>query len=314
VKRVTDRPIMGLLGQKPVSDRAVWVDYQAGRMALVPSSRDEDAQGNDPSEVTSRKALAGLLSPRASVVPFRLAGDGKIIVEARVSKPRPPKFTPWLHWILDTGSSKTVLFREALEQAGRPDRGWSTIQGLDAPTLVGSAPASMARVPALELRGAKGQRGRPTPLRVREGDIALLDSELAGLLSRATGERIDGLIGYSTLKRFRTVIDYPRRVIWLDPVPDYRDERPFEYVHVGLQIERRDGAIEVVGVVGGSPAAAAGIGRGDRLLEIDGVPTDSLGVLEAARRLEGTAGSSVGLVIRRGSQERRVVLRRRRLL
>ena len=50
-------------------------------------------------------------------------------------------------------------------------------------------------------------------------------------------------IGYSLLKRFRLVVDYPDRVLWLDPIADYRDDRPLEYCQVGLQLERRDGAV-----------------------------------------------------------------------
>ena len=112
VRRATDRPILGLLGQLPLASRAVLVDYTARRVALIPMtpwneksrvdpSTLEPSRGDtleDPSTADSIRVnrsgsrLRELLSPEAVAVPFRLVGDGKILISARVSAPHPPRF------------------------------------------------------------------------------------------------------------------------------------------------------------------------------------------------------------------------------
>jgi C-terminal processing protease CtpA/Prc len=142
----------------------------------------------------------------------------------------------------------------------------------------------------------------------------VLDSPLERALSDEVGEPIDGLLGYSFLRRFRIAIDYPHRVLWFEPVPHTEDERPYEYSHVGLQIERRDGALTVVGVASGSPADRAGVRRGDEIAGIDHTPAAELDVIRATRLLEGPPGSSVTLRVQRDGEERVFRLVRRKLL
>ena len=310
VRRVTDQPVLGLLGQKPVRDRAVVIDYRAGRLALIPSQPLEP----DPAEPAFRysgRALDAVLSSRAVPIAFRLAGDGKVLVQARVADPKPPEYTPWLWLIVDTGASKCVFFEESLARLSKSIESWPAVRGLEAPTLVGTAPARIVRPSWLELRTSA--RADQKALRVQGVDAAVIHSELEGVLSSVTGETIHGLIGYSLLRRYRVVIDYPRHVLWLDPIPGYRDERPYEYSQVGIQLERAGTHVRVTAVALESPASEAGIRRGDEIVTIDGQPTSGdLG--ELARRLEGPPGSVVRLVMRQGSAERTYHLKRRRLL
>jgi hypothetical protein len=107
VRRALDRPVLGLLGHEPLRDHALWIDYRTERVALIPSTPAED--GAAPIRA-SREALREVLSGAATPLRFQLLGDGKIVLRGRISDPRPPRFTPWLNWILDTGSSKCVLF------------------------------------------------------------------------------------------------------------------------------------------------------------------------------------------------------------
>jgi C-terminal processing protease CtpA/Prc len=145
-------------------------------------------------------------------------------------------------------------------------------------------------------------------------DVGVVGNELGSVLSLATGQTIHGLLGYSFLKRYRVVIDYPNQVLWLDPIPDYQDDRPFEYCHVGIQIERQDGAVVIAGVVAGSPAASAGIQPGDELTAIDGKPARPLDLMDLTRRLEGKPGTHITLAIRRDDVDHVYALVRRRLL
>jgi hypothetical protein len=43
--------------------------------------------------------------------------------------------------------------------------------------------------------------------------VAVMD---LGVLSRAAGVRLQGIIGYNFLKSFRVTIDYPRKLLRLD--------------------------------------------------------------------------------------------------
>jgi membrane-associated protease RseP (regulator of RpoE activity) len=333
VRRVSDRPVLGLIGQKVLRDRAVWIDYREQVVAMIPvapfTDLDEQsvdgagervgeprgsadsARAADQSAAMlrrSRELLGGVLTPRAVGVRFTLVGDGKMLVHGALSDPRPPHFSQRLNLLVDTGATKCVLFEDVLAPRVLHADAWPALRGLSAPTLVGAAEARIARIPAIELEAEGG------PLRLRSVDAGVITSELGQILSRVAHETIHGLIGYSFLKRFRVVVDYPDGVLWLDPIPGYRDDRPLEYCHVGLQLERQSGAVIVTGIAAGSPASRAGIARGDEVMAMDGDPASTLDLVALTRRMEGEPGRSLTLVIRRGTVDHTYKLVRRRLL
>jgi len=218
-----------------------------------------------------------------------------------------------LTMIIDTGSSKTVLFEDALGERVRGVANWRSVRGLHAPTLVGPAAARVTLAPWVALLGAE-DRNAADLVRVRDTDVVLVESRLGDLLTRVSGLPIHGLIGYSFLRHYRIAIDYPNHVIWLDRVPDLAEERPNEYSQVGVQIERRDGIARVVAVAKDSPAEKAGIRAGDELLAVDGEAVRPGELNEAARRLEGPPGTWVRLMIQRDGASREFRIRRVRLL
>ena len=73
---------------------------------------------------------------------------------------------------------------------------------------------------------------------------------------------------------------------------------------VGLQIalNAKTGVLEVVAPISGSPADKAGIQPRDRILQIEGVPTASLTLDEAAARMRGPIGSRVTLTVERDGE------------
>ncbi|MET9388030.1 S41 family peptidase [Streptomyces sp. NPDC002928] len=89
-----------------------------------------------------------------------------------------------------------------------------------------------------------------------------------------------------------------------------------QYTGVGLWARReRDGRIEVTKVAAGSPAAAAGIRKGDRLRSVDGVKVDGRPVTEVVSLLRGdatdaAAGTAVTLGLERGTRVWTRTLRR----
>ena len=339
VHRVTDRPVLGLLGQSLFRNQALWIDFRAQKLAIIPipavetteprrgevrrigpdgKAIDPPQERRDPASVdmrswrrralASKTALARALGPDAMAIPFEIAGDGKIVVSANVSDPLPPRWSRVIELILDTGATKTVLFAPAIERAVRNAELWKKLEGLSAPTLFGSEEASIALVPEIALRVPGGS------VRRTDVDVAMLGGTLGALLSRATGRIVHGLLGYSFLRHFQVCIDYPHRVVWLERLTPEWNDRPYEYSHPGLQIERVENAVRVVAVAKRSPAAEAGIQAGDDLLSIDGDDAAKLSIVQLARRLEGEPGTRVDLVTRRGTNEQRYTIVRRRLL
>ncbi|MET7284262.1 S41 family peptidase [Streptomyces sp. NPDC005573] len=100
---------------------------------------------------------------------------------------------------------------------------------------------------------------------------------------------------------------------------EFQEALDGEYTGVGLWARReRDGRIEVTRVRPGSPAADAGIRRGDRLRTVDGGEVDGRPVTEVVSLLRGDAddapaGTTVTLGLERGTRAWTRTLRRARL-
>ena len=86
------------------------------------------------------------------------------------------------------------------------------------------------------------------------------------------------------------------------------------FVGLGVELKARAGGLSIVRVIPGSPAEQGGILAGDRILTVDGRPTEGLSTDEAADLLQGRAGSVVSLVVSTpGQPSRHVSISRRRV-
>jgi carboxyl-terminal processing protease len=94
----------------------------------------------------------------------------------------------------------------------------------------------------------------------------------------------------------------------LDPHSDYMDETEFrdlmattsgQFGGVGIEISVDDGVPQVISAIEGTPAAAAGLNPGDRILKADGQPLVGMDIEEVVRKLRGAAGTPVVLTIAR---------------
>lgn len=72
-----------------------------------------------------------------------------------------------------------------------------------------------------------------------------------------------------------------------------------EYAGVGMIVSKEDGFIEVVSPFEGSPAAVAGLLPGDKIVDIEGKTTSSMGVFDAVKLLKGKIGTKVTLTVYR---------------
>jgi len=304
IRSVTDRPVLGLIGQQPMNDRALWIDFASKRLALVPAT----SAGDTASAVSaSRHIVGGLVSSNATALPFRIVAGGKVLIQTRIV-PRHGAPSGWLTFVFDTGATKCALFTDGARGA---TTGWGpAIHALETPTLLGKSTASLVRAARVEVRSRVGDAA----IRVPDVDVLLVDSPLGRELSRVAGETVSGLLGYSFLRRFRVVCDYPHRVLWFDPVANFHDDRPYEHSHAGIQLERRDGVVHVMSVARPSPAERAGILPGDEVVEVEHVHAAEASLTQLGRLMEGKPGTSLSLTIRRGEQETAYRLKRQRLL
>ncbi|MFO1539770.1 MAG: S41 family peptidase [Chloroflexota bacterium] len=110
-------------------------------------------------------------------------------------------------------------------------------------------------------------------------DAALVEGSIRGLIG-AIGDD-----GHST---------------WLSPDEVAAEDAALDgaVTGIGVLVDSRFGLPEIVSVVPGSPADAAGIGLGDRIVAVDGVPTERMGEGELVAAVRGPEGTVVSLVLR----------------
>ncbi len=69
------------------------------------------------------------------------------------------------------------------------------------------------------------------------------------------------------------------------------------FVGLGIELQTKHQALDIVGVIAGSPADHGGLRAGDRILEIDGRATTAVSTDEAADWLKGKEGSTTELKV-----------------
>jgi C-terminal processing protease CtpA/Prc len=113
-------------------------------------------------------------------------------------------------------------------------------------------------------------------------------------------------VGGGVWSRFTLTLDYPHQRIYLMPNASYHT--PFTYDRSGLFLIDYNGAVMVLDARVGTPAAAAGLHKGDILVSVDGKPASSYTLAQVRALLSGAPGTAVLLHVRTGSAERDVTL------
>ena len=72
---------------------------------------------------------------------------------------------------------------------------------------------------------------------------------------------------------------------------------------LGLQVEMVDGLVRVVAPMDGTPAARAGLQKGDLIVRFDDQPVLGLALADAISKMRGKAGTPIALMIRRAGRE-----------
>ncbi|HVB55905.1 MAG TPA: PDZ domain-containing protein [Candidatus Acidoferrales bacterium] len=149
-------------------------------------------------------------------------------------------------------------------------------------------------------------------------DRYTVEDSLATFTQRAmpqsSGAGVAGEIGGGMLRRFTVVLDYPHKKIMLESnihlaEEDEEDKSGISVVAKGDRLK----TFEIVQVQPGTPAAEAGIQKGD---VIAGVDTDAAADLTLAeiRELFRQVGHKYNLLIQRNGQTQQIAIQTRRLL
>jgi len=122
----------------------------------------------------------------------------------------------------------------------------------------------------------------------------------------------NGLIGNTLLSRFLVILDYQKGLMWLKPGRDYEDE--FVYDRSGLSIiatGRKFNEYIVQNVLPGSPAAEAGIERGDQIVAMRRTPAGFFNLSDIQRVLQKKPGKKIRIVVKRAGERltKKIVLR-----
>src|SRR4051794_18101855 len=83
------------------------------------------------------------------------------------------------------------------------------------------------------------------------------------------------------------------RLLDAQQADDVQEELRGRFDGIGATLDARDGHLRVVSAMPGAPAELAGLRSGDEILAIDETHTSGMSVQDAARRLRGTAGTTV---------------------
>jgi hypothetical protein len=143
-----------------------------------------------------------------------------------------------------------------------------------------------------------------------QGSVVRLSTLTTGL---TTSSEMAGLIGPDILERFVVTFDYSRRQMPLEKSKDFA--RVDSYDRAGVWMGQDGQNFFALDVIAGGPADEAGIKKGDRILEIDGVATAKLILPEVRERMRrGEPGSRVKIVIERDGARRVVEVRLRDLV
>ena len=244
-------------------------------------------------------------APKPVVVPFELLPTGHMAVMVKVNGEGPYRL------ILDTGAPITLIDNRVAEAAGLLK---------DVPEPLFSLFGSRGEVKVAEL-----QVGEQT---VKNLTAIVMDHPTVQALSQALekklGGPIDGIVGFPFFARFKMTLDYRAKTATLvangfkppDVMKDITaalmesasDEPKVlapaaQWGMVAVKgADDSDAGVTIKDVLAGSPAAAAELKAGDRLLTLDGRWTDSLVDLYTAAGYV-KPGETVAVVVKRDGKE-----------
>lgn len=152
-----------------------------------------------------------------------------------------------------------------------------------------------------------GSVTRAGSLRIGGAEIDKPVTQIAAATGVFSNAGLAGNIGPDILKRFTLTLDFPAKTAYFVPHADVNAAQPFN--RAGLFIKRSPQSTFVAATVwDGSPAASAGIQKGDEIVSVDGMDPSEVRKQQIFTRPAGTA---VSIAFKHGAKvlTRRMILR-----
>jgi len=108
---------------------------------------------------------------------------------------------------------------------------------------------------------------------------------------------------YSGIRGMLEALDPHSAFLPPDLFKEMQIETQGSFGGLGIEITVKDRQLTVVAPIEGTPADRAGIQSGDRIIKIDGAPTQDMTLMEAVRKMRGVQGTGVTLTILRGDSK-----------
>lgn len=151
-----------------------------------------------------------------------------------------------------------------------------------------------------------GKLGRVTEVGIGDLQLTNLVGDYAAQKAGALAAPFVGAnIGGNLLRRFTVTFDYYNGTMTLVPNDSFKDADWYE--RSGLFLVRRGDAVLVVDARPGTPAAEAGITRGDTIVAVNGTPTSTMLLGDVRNLLAQPSGSVVTLTLADKSGTQRTV-------
>lgn len=202
---------------------------------------------------------------------------------------------------LDTGSSGSVALTGPFVARNRLGSHYRhQVRALSRYGIGGPEYAQMTRAGAFTLGSNKGSV-------VVQHPVTDLSVSKAGA---AADQVVAGNVGEGVLRQFNLVFDYAHRKLYFTPNAGYG--KPDVFSRSGLSLLPQGSSWRVSYAIAGSPAAAAGLKVGDRVLTVNGNTAGQHPDLSAL--WHGAVGMRIPLVLQSGTGRRTVTLVLRNIL
>lgn len=108
---------------------------------------------------------------------------------------------------------------------------------------------------------------------------------------------------YGGIKGMLRELDPHTNFLPPDVYKEFESETSGEFGGIGIEISVEDGLLTIISPIEDTPAWKAGILPGDKIVEIDGVSTKGMSLVDAAQKMKGKNGDKIKLGIMRDSFE-----------